>query len=379
MGSPLEELLTRHVAVGTVPGAVGLLGAGEVEPVAVGASSVGGPPLRPDAIVRIQSMTKVVTAVATLRLVEAGRLCLDDTIEPWIPELAGRRVLRSTDAELDDTVPAERPITVRHLLTCTSGHGMAVQDTPLARAMRANGTEAGPDPVSLGAQEWLDRLAELPLAFQPGEGWRYHHSFGVLGILLARVTGRPLPEHLHEDLLEPLGMVDTGFWVPEEKRDRLPAAYRPDGEGLLETEPAGGGSYVGPPPFDADHGELVSTVADFARFARVLAAGGRHEGTQVLSAENVRMLRSDQVPAGCKTPESFFPGFWDGVGWGFGVSVQLTGPRSGRFGWGGGAGTEFLVDPDGTVGILFTQVELGQRTAGLFEEFQALRDGDPSG
>jgi len=330
VGSPLEELLTRHVAVGTVPGAVGLLGAGEVEPVAVGASSVGGPPLRPDAIVRIQSMTKVVTAVATLRLVEAGRLCLDDTIEPWIPELAGRRVLRSPDAELDDTVPAERPITVRHLLTCTSGHGMAVQDTPLAGAMRANGTEAGPDPVSLGAQEWLDRLAELPLAFQPGEGWRYHHSFGVLGILLARVTGRPLPEHLHEDLLEPLGMVDTGFWVPEEKRDRLPAAYRPD-------------------------------------------------GTQVLSAENVRMLRSDQVPAGCKTPESFFPGFWDGVGWGFGVSVQLTGPRSGRFGWGGGAGTEFLVDPDGTVGILFTQVELGQRTAGLFEEFQALRDGDPSG
>jgi CubicO group peptidase (beta-lactamase class C family) len=379
VGSPLEELLTRHVAAGTVPGAVGLLDTGEAEPVAVGASSVGGPSLRPDAIVRIQSMTKVITAVATLRLVEAGRLSLDDSVETWLPELAGRRVLRSPDAELDDTVPAERPITVRHLLTCTSGYGMAVQETPLARAMRANGTEAGPEPVALGAGEWLERLAGLPLAFQPGEGWRYHHSFAVLGILLARVTGRPLQDHLREDLLEPLGMVDTGFWVPEEKRDRLPAAYRADGEGLLETEPAAGGFYVGPPPFDIDHGELVSTVADFARFARMLAGDGRHEGSRVVSAEHVRVLHSDRVPVGCKTPDSFFPGFWDGVGWGFGVSVQLTGPRAGRYGWGGGAGTEFFVDPDGTVGILFTQVELGQRTARLFEEFQALRDGDGPG
>ena len=138
---------------------------------------------------------------------------------------------------------------------------MALVDSPLQQAMAENGTEAGPEPLSLGAEEWLTRLAELPLAFQPGEGWRYHHSFSVLGILLARLTGRPLGEHLAEDLFGPLGMTDTALWVPEEKLDRLPAAYRHGEDGLVETEPAGGGFYAGPPPFDVSHGELVSTAA----------------------------------------------------------------------------------------------------------------------
>lgn len=371
--TPLEDLLTRHVEAGTVPGAVGLLALGEVEPIAVGSISVGGPPMPPDAIVRIQSMTKVITAVATLRLVDAGRLGLDDGIDTWLPELAGRRVLIRPDADLGDTVPAERPITVRHLLTNTSGYGMQLGDTPLARAMRANGTEAGPAPPAVGAREWLERLAELPLAFQPGEGWRYHHSFPVLGILLTRVTGRPLVEHLREDLLEPLGMTDTAAFVPESALDRLPAAYQPDGDGLVEAEPAGGGFYARPSPFDVSHDELVSTAADFGRFARMLVSGGRHEGAQIVPGELLHELASDQVPAGCKTPEDFFPGFWEGTGWGFGVAVELSGPRRGRIGWGGGLGTEFFADPDGTVGVLLTQVGLGERTFPLFEGFRALR------
>ena len=274
MVSELERFLVRHVEAGTVPGAVALLGGRDPELVAAGVASVGGDPMRDDAIMRIQSMTKAITAVAALRLVEAGRLGLDQSLEAWLPELADRRVLTSPAAPLDDTVPAHRPITLRHLLTLGSGYGMEFSDTPLRKAMADNGTEAGPDPVALGADEWLARLAELPLAFQPGEGWRYHHSFAVLGILIARLTGRPLGEHLADDLFDPLGMPDTAFWVPNEKLDRLPAAYRHGEGGLVEMEPAHGGFYAGPPPFDVSHAELVSTARDYHRFLRTLVESG---------------------------------------------------------------------------------------------------------
>jgi CubicO group peptidase (beta-lactamase class C family) len=368
----LEELLQRHTDAGTIPGAVGLVGAGDVAVAAAGLNTLGGGPMGEDAIMRIQSMTKPITAVAALRLVEAGRLGLDQNLEEWLPELADRRVLSSPTAALDDTVSTRRAITLRHLLTNSSGYGMALVDSPLQQAMADNGTEAGPEPPSLGADEWLTRLAELPLAFHPGEGWRYHHSFGLLGILIARLTGRPLGEHLAEDLFEPLGMTDTALWVPAEKLDRLPAAYRHGGAGLVETEPAGGGFYAGPPPFDVSHGELVSTASDFHRFARMLAAGGSVDGEQMISAHHLREMISDQVPGENKTPESFFPKFWDGMGWGFGVGVQTEGARRGRYGWSGGQGTDFFVDPDGTIGILLTQVELGVQMMPILEEFQAL-------
>jgi CubicO group peptidase (beta-lactamase class C family) len=272
---------------------------------------------------------------------------------------------------LDDTVPARRSITLRHLLTMGSGYGMEFGDTPLQKAMADNGTDAGPDPIKLGADEWLTRLAELPLAFQPGQGWRYHHSFAVLGILLARLTGRPLGEHLAEDLFDPLEMPDTAFWVPNEKLDRLPAAYRHGEGGLGETEPAGGGFYAGPPPFDVSHGELVSTARDYYRFLRILV-GGRDEGAPWISEAHLRQMTSDQVPVENKTPDSFFPGFWDGTGWGFGVGVETEGPRRGRYGWSGGQGTNFYVDPDGTIGILLTQVEMGEQMGRMVAEFQAL-------
>jgi CubicO group peptidase (beta-lactamase class C family) len=373
MAASLSQLLVRHVEAGTIPGGVALLGRGEdVEVAAVGVMSADGRPMRADAIMRIQSMTKVVTSVAALRLVESGRLGLDQSVEEWLPELRGRRVLSRADGGLDDTVPARRAITLRHLLTNASGYGMAMTDSPLRRAMAENGTEAGTEPVTLGADEWLARLSELPLAFHPGEGWRYHHSFALLGILLARLTGRPLDEHLAEDLFAPLGMTDTALSVPRQKLDRLPAAYRHGGDGLVETEPAGGGFYAGPPTFDVSHGELVSTLADFHRFTRLLVNGGRLQDHVLLSADHVQQLTSDQVPPQNKTPDSFFPGFWDGTGWGFGVAVQTEGPLRGRYGWSGGQGTDFFVDQDGTVGILLTQVELGERTWPLLVEFQAL-------
>jgi CubicO group peptidase (beta-lactamase class C family) len=374
VGTALRDLLIRHVDAGTIPGGVALLSAGNVEVVTAGVASIGGGPMREDAIMRIQSMTKGITAVAALRLVEAGRLELDQSLVDWLPELAAREVLRDPTAELDDTVPARRAITLRHLLTNTSGYGMVTRASPLQQAMAANGTEAGQQPPAMGADEWLRRLTELPLAFQPGEGWRYHHSFGVLGILISRVTGRPLGEHLAEDVFWPLRMTDTALWVAESKLDRLPAAYRHGDEGLVETEPAGGGFYAGPPSFDVSHGELVCTAADYHRFARMLAEEGRVNGQPMISPEHLQQMTSDQVPAACKTADSFFSGFWDGMGWGFGVAVKTEGPQRGRIGWSGGLGTDFFVDPDGTVGILLTQVEMGEEVGSLVAQFQSLHE-----
>ncbi len=374
VSTALQELLMRHVDAGTIPGGVALLGAGNAEVVTAGVMSIGGGPMGEDAIMRIQSMTKAITSVAALRLVEAGRLELDQSLVDWLPELADRQVLRNPAAELDDTVPARRAITLRHLLTNTSGYGMVIQASPLQQAMAANGTEAGPEPPAIGADEWLRRLTELPLAFQPGEGWRYHHSFGVLGILISRVTSHPLGEHLAEDVLGPLGMADTALWVAEGKLDRLPAAYRHGDDGLVEVEPAGGGFYAGSPPFDVSHGELVCTASDFHRFAQMLAEGGRVNGQPMISSDHLQQMASDQVPAECKTADSFFPGFWDGTGWGFGVAVKTEGPQRGRIGWSGGLGTDFFVDPDGTVGILLTQVEMGEHMWPLVGQFQALHE-----
>jgi CubicO group peptidase (beta-lactamase class C family) len=368
MTPTLPQILDDHVAQGTAPGIIGVRGApgGRVEVVTSG-------DLPADAIVRIQSMTKPILAVAALRLVQDGRLDLDDPVERWLPELADRRVLRSPDAALDDVEPAKTPITLRHLLTNTSGYGVQVVPSPLAEAMIANRTAAGQEPVAMGAQQWLDALAALPLAFEPGAGWRYHHSFGILGILLSRVVDGSLEEQLRRDLFGPLGMVDTGYTVPLDQAHRLPAAYRHDGGTLVEIEPAAGGFSVAPAPFDLSHSELVSTAADYAAFAGMLAAGGRHDGNVIVDPELLALLRSDQVPSTAKTDDSFFPGFWEGTGWGFGVAVQTEGEHAGRYGWSGGQGTDFWIDPDGSFGIVLSQVEMGPEVMGLFADAQDSR------
>lgn len=366
MTDSLRPILEDHVSRGTAPGIIGVDGAadGRVEIVAAG-------DLNADAIVRIQSMTKPILAVTTLRLVQAGRLDLDDPVEKWLPELADRRVLRTPGAALGDVEPARTPITVRHLLTNTSGFGMMTTPSPLQDAMIANRTQAGPEPVALGAQEWLNALAELPLAFEPGTGWRYHHSFGILGILLSRLVGGSLDEYLQQDLFGPLGMVDTSRTVPSDQAHRLPAAYRHDETGaLIEVEPAAGGFYVAPAPFDLTHAEHVSTASDYAAFARMLAAGGVHDGQVIIEPELLAQMTTDQVPASAKAEDSFYPGFWDDSGWGFGVGVVTNGDHAGRYGWSGGLGTDFLVDPDGSFRIVLAQVEMGPEMFALLADVQ---------
>ncbi|WP_426182165.1 serine hydrolase domain-containing protein [Microbacterium sp. TWP3-1-2b2] len=365
MSEALRDLLTRHVDAGTMPGAVGTIGE-SYEPVAVGLAAPGGPPLRTDAIFRVQSMTKAVTSVAALRLVQDGVIALDDPVATWLPELAEPRVLTHPDAPLENWRPAQHPITVRHLLTNQSGYGMMTSDSPLRQAMVDAGVDAGAEPVDLGAKDWLDVLSTLPLAFEPGEGWRYHHSFGILGILLGRVADRSTEEVLDDTVFRPSGMRDTGFTVPADRAHRLPAAFRHGAEGIEQSEPAGAGFYVEPAPFDVSHAELVSTLADYHAFLRALLDG------RLIDADLRAGMTSNQVKPSAKGPDSFFPGFWESTGWGYGVSVVTDGPHRGRFGWSGGLGTDFFVDPDGTICIVMTQVEMSDRILALFSDLQGL-------
>lgn len=364
----LTDLLDRHVAEGTAPGIVAALGGADGS---LDIASAGD--LADDAIVRVQSMDKPILAVATLRLVAAGRLWLDDPVDRWLPELASPRVLRAPDADLDDTVAAEGPITVRHLLTCTSGYGMVLNASPLQEAMAERGVEAGPEPVSLAAEDWLAALAVLPLVGQPGRVWRYHHSFSLLCLLLERAVGRPLRDHLAADLFVPLGMTDTGYAVPSAEVHRLPAAYRRQDGAVVQVGAAAADHPLVALESAGPLDELVSTVRDYAVFARMLAADGVHEGEQIVDRALLEQMRTDQVRPQAKTKDSFFPGFWEGAGWGFGVAVERGGEHPGRFGWSGGLGTDFWVDPaTGRYAVLLTQVEMDEPVMQLFSDVQGL-------
>jgi CubicO group peptidase (beta-lactamase class C family) len=339
-----------------VPGLVALVARGEeVHVEALGRLAVGGAPVTRDSIFRIASTTKPITAAATLALVEEGLIELDEPVDRLLPELADRRVLRRMDGPLEDTVPAARPITVRHLLTFTLGFGMvmemfmAPEPWPIVAAERELklGTVGPPD---LAAQpdpdQWIAGLGSLPLMAQPGERWLYTTGASVLGVLLARATGQPFGEVLRTRLFEPLGMRDTGFWTAA--TDRLATAYLPTAEGLVAWDEPSTGIWSRPPTFGDGAAGLVSTADDLLAFARMLLRGG----APILSPGSVHAMCSDQLTEAQKAHGGLGPGFFKGRSWGFCQAVH----DDGSFGWDGGFGSSWRVDPrhDLTV-IVLTQ------------------------
>jgi CubicO group peptidase (beta-lactamase class C family) len=363
----LREALRRHVEGGTLPGLVALVyhrGREHVE--AIGTQAFGGgAPMRRDTVFRLASMTKPVTAVAAMALVEECRLRLDDPVDEWLPELKDRRVVRTIDGPLDDTVPANRPITLRDLLTFRSGYGevaFLAPTSPLQRAMSAARLTLGEWPFTVTPDEFLKRLGGLPLAHQPGERWLYHTGSEILGVLIARAAGQSLGAFLRERVFGPLGMRDTGFDVPEGKRDRLPACYGRDfatGQVVVLHE-AGGGHFARPPVFESGGGGLVSTADDLLAFGRMMLGGGAAGRERVLSRPAVELMTTDQIAPAQKAASPFFEGFWQNNGWGLGLAV-LTGRSDlaggpGRFGWDGAFGTSWWVDPrEQLVGVFLTQ------------------------
>jgi CubicO group peptidase (beta-lactamase class C family) len=343
--------------------------------------------MKRDAIFRIASITKPVTAVAAMILVEECKLRLDESIEPWLPELANRRVLKSISSQLDDTVPSLRAITVRDLLTYRMGFGsvMAMANTypiqKLIREYRIGGDGPMLPTQSPGTDEWLRKLGSLPWMAQPGERWMYHVSGDVLGVLVSRVSGQSLGTFMRSRIFDPLGMKDTAFHVPPEKIERLPAFYffNRQTNALDLFDDVANSAWRTEPPFESGGGGLVSTVDDYFVFSRMMLNKGRHGREQILSRAAVELMTSDQL-----TPEQRAGSeiFFDGCSsWGFGMSVDIHRTEifhnPGRFGWTGGFGTSAYTDPaEGMVGILFTQRMLDSPEAPkVFIDFWTLAYG----
>ncbi|HET6972203.1 MAG TPA: serine hydrolase domain-containing protein [Phenylobacterium sp.] len=357
----LERDLKGHVAEGQPPGLVALAArGGETHAWPLGVMALGGGrPVHRDAIFRLASMTKPITAVAAMMLVEAGKLKLDEPIDRLAPELANRRVLKRMDGPLDDTVPANRPITLEDVLSFRLGWG--IDFNPEAPFVKALGDLPGfgmPNPAApYTPDSFMAALGKLPLQAQPGERWLYTAGANVLGVLVARASGQPLETFFQERILGPLGMKDTGFWVPADKQDRLITGYVNQGGKLLPFEPYNG-LYAKPPSFPAGDSGLVGTADDFAAFARFMFTGLASDGRRLLSEASLTAMTTNRL-----TPEQMKGGeliLGPGRGWGLGLGVQVAanayGAQPGAYGWDGGFGTSWFNDPaKGLTAILLTQ------------------------
>ena len=356
----IDEIVEAAVEQGQAPGVVAAVAKGDATYVkAAGAMAIGGPPMRPDTLFRISSTTKPITAAVVLSLVEEGLLDLGGPVEELLPELADRRVLRRPDGPLADTVKAERPVTVRDLLTFTWGFGMqgamfmSPDPWPIVKAVeeRELASFGPPEPVTTPDPDtWMARLGELPLLAQPGERWLYSAGSQVLGVLAARAAGAPFEDVMRERVLTPLGMHDTAFHAKETKR--LATAYE-NRDGQLTVSDPPDGQWSRPPRFPDGSGGLVSTAGDLLAFGRMLR-GDPALKTPVLKTETIAEMTRDQLTAAQRA--NVWPGFsfLEDRGWGYGVSVTDWG-----YTWEGGLGTAWSNVPSQDL----TVVVLTQRAA----------------
>jgi CubicO group peptidase (beta-lactamase class C family) len=363
----MRDVMAGHVGRGVVPGIVTLLSRrGEVQVDAIGTKAFGGSePMRRDTIFRIASVTKPIVTAAAMILVEECVLRLDEPVDRWLPELADRRVLRAIDSPLDDTVPANRPITLRDLLTFRLGIGSVMvfpPRYPIQQAMAEAGVGPGPALPAHTPDELMKRFGSLPLVHQPGEGWLYDSGSDILGVLISRATGMSLEDFLRQRIFAPLSMHDTSFSVPVSKLNRLASSYwtNPSTGEFEIFDSIDDSRWASLPVIESGAGGLVSTVDDLLAFGEMMLKGGKYRNERILSRPSVELMTTDHITPEQKAVSSFFPGFWDSHGWGFGVSVVTRrddlAATPGRYGWDGGYGTSWYVDPrEELIGILMTQ------------------------
>jgi CubicO group peptidase (beta-lactamase class C family) len=328
----MHDVLAGYVERGELPGFVTLIDRhGETVLDAMGYER--------DAIFPIASMTKPIAAVAAMILVEERRLKLDDPVTELLPELSSLRVLRQIDSPLDDTVPAQRAITLRDLLTFRLGTGLVFAESgthPIQVALDKTIGFGTPAPAT--RDEFMQRVASLPLVHQPGEVWMYHTGSEILGVLIARASKQLLGDFFAERIFKPLGMKDTGFFVPSDKLPRL--ALPSDGDPTQWSRQPG---------YESAGGGLVSTADDFLQFSRMMLNLGELDGRRVLSRPSVVTMTIDHLTAEQKARSPFRTGYWDDHGWGFGMMVVTRRlnifSTPGKFGWDGGSGTSWRADP----------------------------------
>jgi CubicO group peptidase (beta-lactamase class C family) len=364
----MRTLMQGYVERGEIPGIVTLVSRhGHTNAHAFGSLTLGGAePMRRDTIFRLSSVSKPITAAAAMILVEECKLRLDEPVDRLLPELANRRVLSRFDAELDDTVPARRAITVRDLLTFRMGFGILMlppDETPIQRAASALDLQQGP-PNPQGyppPDEWMRRLGTLPLIYQPGERWIYHTGCDVLGVLIARASAMSFPDFLRERLFEPLGMKDTAFFVPPAKQARFATQYRTDFRtgALSFFDGPSDGQWSSPPPFPSGGGGLVSTVDDLLAVGQMMLGHG-DSAKRILSRASIALMTSNHLSSTQAPLWGSGGEYFDTHGFGFGMSVVTQfsdySGSVGTFGWDGGFGTTWYCDPhEGMVSILMTQ------------------------
>jgi CubicO group peptidase (beta-lactamase class C family) len=362
----LHAAMAARVDRGELPGLVMLVADGdEVWVDTIGTGWLGGEPMRRDTVFRIASVTKPMLAAVTMMLIDDGMLTLDEPVDGLLPELTDRRVLVRLDGPLDDTVPADRSITVENLLTFRMGHGIIVEPFnppyPIVRAAdELQLTLAQPDPrTPHPPDEWIRLFGTLPLMHQPGQWWQYNTAALVLGVLVARAAGQPLADVFQDRLFGPLGMAASGFWLTAQQSRGLPGFYETNPEsGALELQPVSmPDEWTRPPAFPSGAGGLVSTVDDILAFARMLLARGRHDGSQLISERSVELMTQNHLTS--EQIRGAGP-LLSGMGWGYGMAVAIE-PDSvsdlpGRYGWDGGYGTSWFTHPaQCRIGILLTQ------------------------
>jgi len=361
----MRDVMAGHVAHRGVPGLVTLVSRhGEVHAEAIGNMAIGGAPIERDTLFRIASMTKPIAAVAAMILVEECKLRLDDPVDAFLPELANRKVLRSIESDMDDTVPAERAITLRDILTFRLGYGMIPifpDRHPIQKAITAAGLAPGPVFPTFPPDELMRRYGALPLVHQPGERLTYSHAIDVVGVLVSRIEGKPFYQVLDERILQPLGMIDTGFFVSVEGRRRAATMYRLDDQDRLQHDVMGQ-PHISPPAFCNAGGGLWSTADDYLRFIEMLMGDGTLDGVRVLSADSARLMRTDRLTDEHKQHSFLGAPFWIGRGFGLNLSVvtdpamsaPLFGPGGvGTFSWPGAYGTWWQADPAAGLILLY--------------------------
>ena len=310
------------------------------------------------AIFGLASMSKPVTVALTLVLVDEGKLRLDDPITRWAPEFAQMRVLRRPDGPLDETAPALRAITVEDLMTHRSGLAYGfLTPPPLGAALMARlgmGMES-----ALAPDAWLKSLAELPLVYQPGERFNYGLSIDVLGFVVARVLGTDLRSAMRERLFAPLGMVDTDFWIPPEKRSRMAAFYVSTKPGQFTPSNVSTFTRDSPSAYALGGQGLVSTADDYLRFARMLMHDGKLDRVRVLQSATAQSMRNNRLTAMQRQYPFLGQPFTQGFGLGVSVITDATQPSAtgsvGSFGWPGAFGGWWQADPQEDMVLLWLQ------------------------
>ena len=335
-----------------------------------------GKPMREDAIFRIYSMTKPITAVALMMLVEEGRLGLEDDVHTHIPSwknlgvyASGVPTLLANSPPSFMTTRPERRMKVVDLVTHTSGltYGFMMRTSVDAAYRKAKINDFQ---TPGGLEGMMQQLSELPLEFSPGTAWNYSVSIDVMGYLVQKLSGMSFGEFLRTRLFEPLGMKDTAFYCPPEKLDRFTSCYQPreGGGGLKLQDDAGKSTYAAPPELESGGGGLVSTTQDYMRFCRMMLHGGALDGVQILSPKTVALFSLNHLPDGRELesmapPGAFSEGGYSGIGFSIGCGVNINVAKTrlpgtlGEYFWGGAASTAFWIDPKEDLTVVFmTQV-----------------------